>query len=236
MPDRSHRANPPQPSAAPRSAGSLRTWIEVGLLVTGIALLAVYVAAQIDRHFTSRLLLDAFPAGRPSATATLPDDRSIESGDEASAQENGRAIDSAGVPLAVLRIPRIHLDVPVLDGTDSLTLNHAAGRIEGTALPGEAGNIGIAAHRDSFFRGLGKLRLGDPIELETPQGVRTYIVQKTQVVMPDNVAVLDPRSVPSLTLVTCYPFHYLGRAPQRYIVTASLQPSAQETPQPRASR
>lgn len=131
------------------------------------------------------------------------------------------------MPLAVLRIPGIHLEVPVLDGTDVLTLNHAAGRIAGTALPGQAGNIGIAAHRDSFFRNLGKLRVGDPIELETRNGVQTYVIEQTRIVMPDDVSVLDPRPTPSLTLVTCYPFHYLGRAPQRYIVIASLeQPAA----------
>jgi sortase A len=110
----------------------------------------------------------------------------------------------------------------VLDGTDALTLNHAAGRIEGTALPGRPGNIGIAAHRDSFFRNLGKLRSGDLIELETAAGTTTYVVDRTQIVEPTNVAVLDPRPASSITLVTCYPFGYLGKAPQRYIVTASL--------------
>jgi sortase A len=225
--------------ATPRQSGFFRTWIEVVLLVTGVVLLAVFAAAQVDRLLTSDALLEAFPVARPSAHATqwagmAPEDPSIDSHGGTRAVENAQTLNAAGeagLPLAVLRIPRIHVDVPVLDGTDVLTLNHAAGRIVGTALPGQAGNIGIAAHRDGFFRNLGKLRVGDPVELETRNGVETYVVEQTKIVMPDDISVLDPRPVPSLTLVTCYPFHYLGRAPQRYIVTASLQqPAAQVHP------
>ncbi|MGA8160257.1 MAG: class D sortase [Acidobacteriaceae bacterium] len=224
--------------ATPRQPGPVRIWIEVVLLVSGIVLLAVFAAAQVDRLRSSNALLRAFPAAGSSASSTspedlAPEDPSIHSGDAANADGDGRPINAGapGMPLAVLRIPGIHLEVPVLDGTDVLTLNHAAGRIAGTALPGQAGNIGIAAHRDSFFRNLGKLRVGDPIELETRNGVQTYVVEQTRIVMPDDVSVLDPRPTPSLTLVTCYPFHYLGRAPQRYIVIASLeQPAAPAHP------
>ncbi|MGA8530797.1 MAG: class D sortase [Acidobacteriaceae bacterium] len=225
--------------AKPQPARFIRTSIEYALLVTGVVLLAVFAAAQVDRFLTSDALLVAFPAAEPSAPATprasmAPEDPSLHPGGAAAnADGSGHAIDTtdaAGMPLAVLRIPAIHLDVPVLDGTDVLTLNHAAGRIAGTALPGEAGNMGIAAHRDGFFRNLGKVRIGDPIELETRNGVERYIVERTQIVMPDDVSVLDPRPAPSLTLVTCYPFHYLGRAPQRYIVTASLEPATRVRP------
>jgi len=110
----------------------------------------------------------------------------------------------------------------LLDGTGALTLNHAVGRIAGTAWPGESGNIGIAGHRDSFFRGLRDVRVGDAIELETPTATNIYIVDQTQIVTPDAVDVLLPRSTPSLTLVTCYPFYFVGSAPQRFIVSASL--------------
>ncbi len=129
-----------------------------------------------------------------------------------------------GTPLAVLRIPKISLEAPLLDGTDDLTLNHAVGRIAGTSRPGEPGNIGIAGHRDGFFRGLKDVRVGDAIELKTLEGTDTYIVDQIQIVSPRQVEVLRPASVPSLTLVTCYPFYFLGSAPQRYIVTASLLP------------
>ena len=123
-------------------------------------------------------------------------------------------------PLALLRIASIGLEVPVLDGTDDFTLNRAVGRIAGTARPGEFGNVGIAGHRDGFFRGLKDVRPGDPIELETLTGSQTYVVADIRIVSPDDVSVLEPANGPVLTLVTCYPFYFVGDAPQRYIVRA----------------
>ena len=130
----------------------------------------------------------------------------------------------SGIPLAVLRIPGIRLEASLFDGTDELTLNHAVGRIAGTARPGEVGNIGIAGHRDGFFRGLKDVKVGDAIDLTTLNGTATYVVDRTQIVSPRQVEVLRPTSVPTLTLVTCYPFYFFGSAPLRYIVTASLSP------------
>ncbi|HEX3986928.1 MAG TPA: class D sortase [Acidobacteriaceae bacterium] len=229
MSDRRNMTNGSQAHAAetPRSGGWVRTSIEVVLLATGVILLAIFAAAQVERYLISHTLLKDFPAS--GLTAPAPAENPSLEPKTASDESRAAAVAEIvpGSPLAVLRIPSIRLDVPVLEGTDALTLNHAAGRIAGTALPGQAGNIGIAAHRDGFFRNLGKLRIGDPVELQTPSGVETYVVEQTQIVMPDNVSVLDPRPVPSLTLVTCYPFHYLGRAPQRYIVTALLERPAQ---------
>jgi len=129
--------------------------------------------------------------------------------------------DSAGpTPLAILRIPRIRLEVPVLEGTDELTLNRAVGHIEDTATPGADGNAGIAGHRDGFFRGLMNLVGGDAIELESLHGTESYQIERTWIVNPDDVSVLDPTPGRSLTLVTCYPFYFIGSAPQRYIVRA----------------
>jgi len=129
--------------------------------------------------------------------------------------------DSAGpTPLAILRIPRIRLEVPVLEGTDELTLNRAVGHIEDTATPGADGNAGIAGHRDGFFRGLMNLVGGDAIELESLHGTESYRIERTWIVNPDDVSVLDPTPGRSLTLVTCYPFYFIGSAPQRYIVRA----------------
>jgi len=127
-----------------------------------------------------------------------------------------------GAPLAVLSIPRLRLDVPVFEGTDELTLNRGAGRIVGTAQPGERGNIGIAAHRDGFFRGLKDVRPGDRIELAQLRRRFVYTVDNIAVVDPGDVTVLHARPQASLTLVTCYPFYFIGDAPQRYIVQASL--------------
>jgi sortase A len=123
-------------------------------------------------------------------------------------------------PLAVLRIPKIRLEVPVLRGTDEFTLNRAVGHIDDTALPGTDGNSGIAGHRDGFFRGLKDVAPGDAIELETLRGKEVYRVEWTWVVYPEDVSVLDPTPTRSLTLVTCYPFYHVGPAPQRYIVRA----------------
>ena len=123
-------------------------------------------------------------------------------------------------PIGVLVIPKLALEVPVFDGTDDLVLNRGAGRIIGTARPGQAGNMGIAGHRDGFFRGLKDLQLGDRIELTTLNGKNTYIIDRFDIVDPDDVSVLEPRERPALTLVTCYPFYFVGHAPQRYIVRA----------------
>jgi sortase A len=122
----------------------------------------------------------------------------------------------------VLRVPKIHLEAPVLDGTDDLTLNRGLGHIVNTAKPGEIGNLGIAGHRDGFFRGLKDLGVGDRLDLSLPNRTDTYVVDSVKIVDPRDVSVLEPTSEPSLTLVTCYPFYFVGSAPQRYIVHASI--------------
>jgi len=124
------------------------------------------------------------------------------------------------VPLAILHIPAINLTVPVLPGTDPVTLNSGVGHISDTAAPGEIGNIGIAGHRDGFFRGLKDLQVGDGIQLEMLSGSISYVIQDLMVVEPHEVEVLDPTSTPTLTLVTCYPFYFVGHAPQRFVVAA----------------
>ena len=131
----------------------------------------------------------------------------------------------AAAPLAILRIPRIELEVPVLAGTDELSLNRCVGHIEGTPRPGFSGNVGIAGHRDGFFRGLKDVSAGDVLELESPERTDHYRIESITIVSPDRVDVLAPTEVPTLTLVTCYPFYYIGSAPKRYIVRAALDPS-----------
>jgi sortase A len=121
----------------------------------------------------------------------------------------------------VLRIQRVGLEVPVLEGTDDWTLNRAVGHIADTAVPGTAGNSGIAGHRDGFFRALKDLAPGDTLELETLQSNEIYRVERTWIVDPDDVTVLDPTPSSAMTLVTCYPFYFVGSAPQRYIVRAA---------------
>ena len=123
-------------------------------------------------------------------------------------------------PLAVLRIPKVRLEVAVLPGTDDRTLDRGVGHIEYTAQPGAEGNSGIAGHRDSFFRGLKDIATGDVIELDTRHGTEVYRVERTWIVNPEDVSVLDPTPTRALTLVTCYPFYFVGSAPQRFIVRA----------------
>ena len=127
-----------------------------------------------------------------------------------------------------LLIPRIGVNAVVMKGDDARTLDRAAGLIPGTALPGKPGNVGVAAHRDTFFRGLRDIRGQDEILFRTPHGEYRYRVDSLRVVRPDDVAVLKPTPYGALTLVTCYPFGYIGHAPKRFIVQAR-QVEAAET-------
>ena len=126
-------------------------------------------------------------------------------------------------PLAVLRIPRLGLEVPVLEGTDEWTLDRGVGHIEGTVAPGQAGNVGIAGHRDGFFRVLKDVADGDVLELALRSGVRRFRVAQLAIVRPDDVGVLEATPYGQITLVTCYPFYFVGSAPQRFIVQARAE-------------
>lgn len=214
-------------------------WVEAFLITVGLAALAVYTAARIDSYLGSRSelrefrVLSSHPVNQDSETGKRPAPEmrfravNFDGWDPHREQEYLQSAGSASrKPIAVIRIPRIHLEVPVLDGTDDRALNRGAGRIAGTARPGELGNIGIAGHRDGFFRGLKDVRVGDAIELTSLTGTQIYVVDRIQIVTPDDVRVLGPTPFPSLTLVTCYPFYFIGDAPKRYIVTASTKQHA----------
>lgn len=126
----------------------------------------------------------------------------------------------ADAPLALLRIRRLDLEVPVFAGTRARTLNRGAGVVAGTALPGEPGHIAISAHRDSYFRPLKDIEAGDVIELESRNGLRRFRVGETFITDPLDVDVLAATEQSLLTLITCYPFYYVGFAPERFIVRA----------------
>lgn len=127
-----------------------------------------------------------------------------------------------GSVMGRLEIPSLDLSVMLLHGTDDWTLNRAVGHIEGTSLPGEKGNLGIAGHRDGFFRCLKDIQKDTNITLTTLKGRFQYRVRDINIARPSDVKYLAPTPSPTLTLVTCYPFHYVGDAPKRYIVTAEL--------------
>jgi sortase A len=119
-----------------------------------------------------------------------------------------------------LSVPRLHLSAMVREGIDGNTLQLAVGHIPGTALPGQLGNVGVAGHRDTFFRGLKDLRTMDEVQFSTGSGDYKYVVESLIVVEPDNLGVLATSSENVLTLVTCYPFSYFGTAPRRFVVRA----------------
>jgi len=122
--------------------------------------------------------------------------------------------------LGRMDIPRLGISLAVLQGTSSRILRLGAGHIEGTPLPWEPGNIGIAGHRDTFFRGLKDIRQNDEIQLQTATGLSRYQVDWMKVVANDDQSVLTPSSASELTLVTCYPFYFVGPAPKRFVVRA----------------
>ena len=139
--------------------------------------------------------------------------------DRARAQSFG--IDGlAGSPLGRVEIPSIGLAAMIMEGVDARTLRHAVGHIPGTPLPGQQGNVGLAAHRDTFFRGLRNIHKDDAITLTTLHGSFNYRVDSTQVVEPKDTQVLAATAEDFLTLVTCYPIYFVGPAPQRLIVRA----------------
>jgi sortase A len=125
-----------------------------------------------------------------------------------------------GDVVAEIEIPRLDLSVMVFEGDDAGILEQGAGHIPGTSLPSGSGNIGIAAHRDTYFRPLRTIHANDLIALKTPAGISRYAVTETEVVPPSDIGVLAPAFGRDLTLVTCYPFYYVGSAPQRFIVHA----------------
>lgn len=194
--------------------------------IVGILLVAVWVAAYAHKSVLSRRDLARFESSMRARVTPAdvlpgetPPDKTLWSKERIRAYEASLRQKSSD-PLGVLRIPKIGLEVAVLDGTDDFTLNRAVGHIEGTPRPGERGNVGIAGHRDGFFRGLKDVVLGDTMELETLSGKQVYRIEDIWIVNPEDIQVLDPTPGPAITLVACYPFYFVGSAPKRYIVRA----------------
>jgi len=177
-------------------------WVRTALLAGAIPALAYCAYVVVDtwkyqrdnrRQFDSMLTRQAGANPRPPAVSGV---------------------------IGLLDIPRLGISVMVVEGAGSTALRRAAGHISGTALPGENGNVGISAHRDTFFRPLRNIRQNDVITVNTLSGEYRYRVVSTRIVSPADVAVLNPSGSEILTLVTCYPFYYVGTAPDRFIVRA----------------
>jgi sortase A len=198
------------------------------LLTFGVLMLAVYAAAWIQRatlsnaellRFKSLQLVSADPQGVPQS-AENPD-LSLWSKQRINGYRESLAAHFAPA-IAVLRIPKIQLEVPVLEGTDELSLNRGVGHVAGTGNSAENTNIAIAGHRDGFFRRLKDIAVGDTIEMDTVARTETFVVDRIIIVDPNDVSVLQARPRASLTLITCYPFYFVGSAPKRFIVQASV--------------
>ena len=198
------------------------------MALAGIGLLLTYAAVRSWSYHQERAGLEQFAAARAQesaatrvAPATLPSvaepDRSLWSAQRIRAYDTSSA---ATMPIGVLRIPAVKLAVPIYEGTSDSTLNRGAGRIEGTAQLDEEGNVGIAAHRDGFFRALKDIDIGAELTLQTPRGDRHFQVTSLLITEPTDVAVIARGQTAALTLVTCYPFYFVGSAPQRFIVRA----------------
>lgn len=202
------------------------------LLLVGFGLLAFCAAAKFHEIVLSRAAIRRFEDLKQTSFE-VREEKSIAQPESSppdfvswSKQRIQQYEQSLGAhlapPMAVIRINRIHVEAPVLEGTDDITLNCGVGHIPGTALFGENGNVGLAGHRDGFFRGLRDIKVGDRIDLDEPGRAETYVVSRLEIVSPKDVRVLRSTGRPTLTLVTCYPFYYIGSAPQRFIVHAML--------------
>ena len=150
----------------------------------------------------------------------------IAAGDRARETQKGVAVPGSGEPIGILEIPRLGLSSVVIEGDEAAALLLGVGHLSDTPLPGTSGNSVFAAHRDTFFRPLAGIRKGDTVLVTTPDGVHRYRVYATRIVQPSDVSVLRSGQQSQLTLVTCYPFDYVGSAPQRFIVQAELTPVA----------
>ncbi len=198
-----------------RPASRTSLWIERTLWVVGVSLLSTYGGMRLWAEESRAQAVEEF-----RIASVPPTDQSLWSQKRVTAWQEAQKAGDA--PQALLRIPQLTLDVPVYGDTSDLNLDRGAGHIPGTALFAHAGNTGIAAHRDGFFRKLKDVELGMDVYLEHGGKTLKYHIVEISIVTPQEKAVLAPTERPSVTLVTCYPFYFVGSAPERFIVRAEL--------------
>lgn len=201
-------------------------WTSRGLFAVGVGLLAYWFGAALDAHlFQSRLAHRLEAVTSPAQASSFSD----------VAHATRREARTSGL-VGNLEIPRLGISSMVLEGVTEQALGRGIGHVPSTAFPGEQGNVGLAAHRDTYFRSLKDVAQGDRISLRTPDGNFSYQVEWIEIVDPSRVDLLRDTEHPSLTLVTCYPFDWIGPAPLRFVVRArSTDPRAvpsTEHPQP----
>lgn len=213
-------------------------WLEIGLYLGGVVLLVVFFQIRTSGERQREEGIRVFQESVEVAGQAVQDAQSEQSewspNQELWADKRIREYEEslqveAGPPLALLTIDKVDIEVPVYNGTDEFNLNRGVGRIIGTAHLEAEGNLGIAGHRDGFFRGLKDVEVGDEIRFQTARGEVLYTVSSILIVDPSDVSVLAPTPERTLTLVTCYPFYYVGHAPKRYIVKATAEHSLAKT-------
>jgi sortase A len=180
----------------------------VGVLALGYCAITFVRASRFQNRELRRFAKERQSHPRPTGDVSQ----------SATPQALTRPYPEAGSVIAFLSIPRLDVSTMVVEGSEERQLALGAGHIPGTALPGEGGNVGIAGHRDTFFRPLRFIRTGDRIDVITREREYAYRVVSTQIVGPADIHVLKPAAAETITLVTCYPFQYVGAAPQRFIV------------------
>jgi sortase A len=225
-------------AAEPRGTGTVppRSGMASGWsgerIVVGLLRFAGFAGLAFCLFAASRMLLARRAAFHTLPTAQADSDNSINS-NESKTYAGTTAAGTGQAAVAVIgrvEIPAIGLVTPLLAGDDSMSLTEGAGHIPGTAVPGGLGTVGIAGHRDTHFRKLSQVKPGMNVRLIDRTGTYHYRVTASEIVAPEQVSVLDIQNVPGLVLITCYPFSYIGRAPKRFVVHATLLSVAPDAP------
>jgi sortase A len=187
----------------------------LGLLTAGLALvgwpLAVYAESEYVQWSASREFQGGGSSAKPPSETIVPNK---------SFRAKAAPKNPPGTPLGKFSLERLGISYVLLEGTDARTLDKSIGHVEGTSFPGETGNIGVAGHRNTHFRKLEWVRRGDVIRIQTKSDEYRYNVEWVGLYTPSDLEVLDPKHGPAVTLITCFPFEYVGSAPQRFIVRA----------------
>ena len=209
-----------------------RGGLKVGFYLAGIALLMMFFQVEADTGLEpgeSRIQIQAElnpiwiqdPYTSDSVlTYTSDPDTSLWNAARITDYEESLKVETAP-PLGIFTIEKLNIKVPIYNGTDDFVLDRGVGRIKGMAKMDEDGNLGISGHRDGFFRVLKDIKVGDDIEIQTTRGVENYAVTSITIIPKSDVSILEPTAEKALTIVTCYPFYFVGHAPKRYIVKAS---------------
>ena len=196
--------------------GRLAAAVQYACLVSGALLVSMVALARLEGEAGRRSAVEQF-----SRAVAAPDQSLWSPGRVKDYEASVAAV--TGTPLAILRIPDLGLEVPVYATASELHLNRGAGLIAGMGLPDNGGNVGIAGHRDGFFRVLKDVQPGQRIEIETRNHRHHYRVVSTAVVDPADLELLADTMDPTVTLVTCYPFYFLGHAPKRFVVRGAYE-------------